>query len=174
MAGMQKRTLYIIGAAALVVLLAAAIVLWPKGEAKARVTAAEFVAQLKNVSLTAGSEAIASAIDEHYAPYVTDELVERWKADTDSAPGREASSPWPDRIFIKNVSKQGEGYVINADVLYMSSVEEATPEEDAAGVTVVVMQVIPTDDGWRIAAYEELFSEVPDAASTTEETDLRG
>ena len=171
----MKRMYIWMGVVAAVILAAGAVLFWwPSGEAKARVTATQFVSTLKSVSLTADTQSVREAIDQYYGPYVTADLLTRWKESPETAPGRDVSSPWPDRIFIKQVSPQGDGYVINADVLYMTSVEEATPEEDAAGVTVVMMLVIPTDDGWRIAAYEELFSEGLDATSTPEITDLRG
>lgn len=170
---MQRKSIWIAGTV-LVILAAAVVILWPKGEAKARSTATQFVSELKNVSLMADTEALQSAMDEHYGPYATPDLLKQWKASPETAPGRDVSSPWPDRIFIKDVSEQGDGYIINADVLYVSSVEESTPEEDAAGVAAVIMLVIPTDEGWRIAAYEELYREGFDATSTPQETDPRG
>ncbi len=165
-----------LGAAALLalVLIAGVLLVRPNGEAEARAVASEFVSQLKNVSLAAESDALAAAIEQYYAPYVTDELLAEWLDDPQSAPGRETSSPWPDRIFIKQVAPQGETFVINADVLYMTSVEEASPEEDASGVVVVTILVVPTNDGWRIAAYQELFGEELDERPTTTDEDLRG
>lgn len=140
-------------------LIAAYFILKPSDETKARTVATTFVQELQNVSLTQDTEALRSAIAARYAPYVTPELLAEWQADPSFAPGRETSSPWPDRIFIKSATQQGDSFVLNADILYVTSVEAASPEEDAAGVKMVVMQIIPTDDGWRIAAFEELFSE---------------
>ncbi len=171
------RTIAIaLGAAVLLalVLIAAVLLIKPDGDTAARAVATDFVAQLKNVSLAADDEELQSAIREYYAPYVTEELLAEWLEDPQSAPGRETSSPWPDRIFIKQVAQQGETYVINADVLYMTSVEEASPEEDASGVVVVTILVMRTDDGWRVAAYEELFGEELDERATTTDEELRG
>jgi hypothetical protein len=165
-----------VGAAVLlaVVLLAGFLLISPTGDVAARTVSADFVSQLKNVPLTAETEDIRAAIERYYKPYVTEELLNQWLADPQSAPGRETSSPWPDRIFIKQVVPQGETYVINADVLYMTSVEEATSEEDASGVVVVTIFLVPTNDGWRIAAYHELFGEELDESATTTNEDLRG
>lgn len=157
------RTRIIIGAVALVALAAVAflayLLIQSNGEARARIVATEFVQQMQNVPLTAEAEEVTAAIRQYYAPYVTPELLDAWIADPATAPGRAASSPWPDRIFIKSVTEQGASFAINADVLYVTSVEAESPEEDAAGVMVVTMLVTRTDDGYRISAFEELFGE---------------
>jgi hypothetical protein len=154
--GLHRMTSYrtfaiAVGAAVLlaVVLLAGFLLISPTGDVAARTVSADFVSQLKNVPLTAETEDIRAAIERYYKPYVTEELLNQWLADPQSAPGRETSSPWPDRIFIKQVVPQGETYVINADVLYMTSVEEATSEEDASGVVVVTIFLVPTNEDLR-------------------------
>lgn len=157
------RNQLIIGAVAIVVVAALAVLgfllMKSKGDASARILATDFVTQLKNVPLTAEEEQVQAAINQYYAAYVTPELLQEWLANTEEAPGRTVEGEWPDRIFIKSVTKQGSSYVINADVLYVTSAEAESAEEDASGVVVVTIMVVPTEDGYRIAAYEELFGE---------------
>lgn len=159
---MTRTRILIISAAAVVVALVALIafgVFKTNGAVRAGIAAAEFTEQLQHVSTTADAEEVKAAINQYYAPYITPELLTEWLADPASAPGRDTSSPWPDRLFIKSITEQGKSFLINADVLYVTSKEVESPEDDAAGVMVVTILVVPTDDGYRIAAFEELFGE---------------
>lgn len=122
-------------------------------ERAARTAVTEFGTKLQNVPLAGEADIVVNAITENYTPYVTEELLELWKKNPEEAPGRETSSPWPDSIEIAHVSEQGEGYVITGSVVLMTSVEET--QGGVAGMVPIVMQVIPTDSGWKIAVYEE-------------------
>lgn len=159
----MTRTRIILASVGAVILVLLAVLAFgiakTNGEARARAVAAEFVAQMQHVSTTGEAAEVQAAIDQYYAPYITPELLAEWSNDPTSAPGRATSSPWPDRLFIKSITEQGESFVINADVLYVTSKEAESPEDDAAGVMIVTILVVPTDDGYRIAAFEELFGE---------------
>lgn len=118
-----------------------------------------FGLQLKNVPLTAEAAAVQESIGDYYAPYVMQDLLTAWITNPEQAPGRATSSPWPDRIEITDIAEQGAGYVVTGNVILMTSVEVATEAEDNAGTVPVVLQLIPTDDGWRIVAYQEQVSQ---------------
>jgi hypothetical protein len=91
-----------------------------------------------------------------YAPLVTDALLARWLAHPDSAPGREVSSPWPERIEVRSVEAAGESAcVVRGMVIYLTSME--VTHGGAAERVPVTVRVVE-DDGWRIARYETLSS----------------
>jgi hypothetical protein len=143
---------------AVLALLAAALYFGPGDEYLAeravRAAVRDVGAQLQHVSLTADTEQVKGEIREAYAPYVTAALLEAWLDDPSTAPGRETSSPWPDSLYIRHVTPQGEGYIVEANIVLMTSVEEASPEEDDAGIQPVVMQLIKEEGEWRIAAFQ--------------------
>lgn len=118
-----------------------------------RSTVETFASQLKNVPLSGEEDIAKDALADYYAPYITPELLTSWQERPVTAPGRRTSSPWPDRIEIKSIASQGAGYIVNGDIIYMTSVEVAEGGESQR--VPVVIQVIKTDEGWRIAAYQE-------------------
>jgi hypothetical protein len=59
--------------------------------------------------LLASSADIEKSMDENYGGYVTPELMKKFLSDPENAPGRLASSPWPDRIEIASAEKISEG-----------------------------------------------------------------
>lgn len=128
-------------------------------ERAARELVEAFGLQLKNVPLTAEEEMVQESIGDYYAPYVMQDLLTAWITSPDQAPGRATSSPWPDHITVTSLTEQGAGYVVNGDVVLMTSVEVSSEADDNAGTVPVVLQVVPTDDGWRIAAYQEQRTE---------------
>lgn len=123
-------------------------------EKAVRAAVSDFGAHLKDVSPLSpdASSAIASA----YRAYATPELLALWQKDPEKAPGRLASSPYPARIEISTITKQGQSYVVNSNIVLITSKEEATPEEDSAGTVPIILQLIKQDSGWLIAAYQEI------------------
>jgi hypothetical protein len=104
-----------------------------------------FGAKLQQVSVLAPTATAAQSVREHYAPFVTTELLERWMADPAAAPGRTTSSPWPERIDVSGASPAGAGtFIVAGDVV------EAT-STGPAGRTPVRVTVIQTPGGWRIS-----------------------
>lgn len=124
----------------------------PCDVAAARRVVTEFGERLKDVPLLAPDSILRREIREEYAPLVTDTLLARWIAHPDRAPGREVSSPWPERIEIRSVEAAGESAcIVKGTVIYLTSME-VTHGGAAARVPVTVRVV--EDDGWRIARYE--------------------
>ncbi len=111
-----------------------------------------FGGKLKNVSLIGEKAAVAKAIEENYSAYVTAELLSDWKANPEHAPGRLTSSPWPARLGVATTRAQGAGRLMTGEVILVTS-EEAVGE--SADTVPFVALLIPTEDGWKIAAYQE-------------------
>lgn len=77
-------------------------------EAAVRRTVEEFGQQLKDVSLLAPAEDLAIALQANYSPYVVESLINVWLSDPMRAPGRLTSSPWPERIDIRTITKESD------------------------------------------------------------------
>lgn len=108
-------------------------------------TVAAFGQTLQQVSIMApdASTTIAST----YAPYVDQALLMQWEADPQSAPGRVVSSPWPDHIQIDSVSAQGTGYVVDGELVFMTSTGNA-------GQTPVVIQLANENGSLKVVAFQ--------------------
>lgn len=120
-----------------------------------------FGGQLQKISLAANETQVREEIEANYRSYVSDELLDTWLAAPALAPGRETSSPWPARIEIDSITPQAKTYIVLGRVVLMTSAEEATGEDDNAGTVPVVIQLVKTEVGWRIAAYQEQITETP-------------
>lgn len=129
----------------------------PGAEPAARAAAAvvdRFGDRLARVSLQAPADELRERIRAEYGPLVTPALLDSWLHDPSSAPGRVVSSPWPDRIEVRDVRRLRTGaYEVVGDVVYVTSVEVA--RGGAAHRDRVVLMVVHGRDGrWRIADYE--------------------
>ena len=108
----------------------------------------EFGTKLKNVSLTAPASDLATSIEENYGPYVTEDLMNDWKANPSHVPGRLTASSTPDRLGVSTSMVQGSGRIITGEVILVNGNENTD-------TVPFVAQLIPTDSGWKIAAYQE-------------------
>ncbi len=108
-----------------------------------------FGANLKNVPLLGDDAAVTTAIEENYGVYVTPELLTDWKENHSRAPGRVTSSPAPDRLGITSMTAQGEGRIAVGEVIL------TTADGEVVDTVPFVAQLIPTENGWKIAAYQE-------------------
>jgi hypothetical protein len=105
----------------------------------------EFGSKLQLVTLRAPRQTSIDLIREHYAPLITSELLEKWVNDPVSALGRQAPSPWPERIVIEKVAPSGSGgFSVSGHVV-------ETTIAGPVGKTPVRFTVIPTPAGWRIS-----------------------
>jgi len=108
-----------------------------------------FGGKLRMVSLLAPPDVLASSMREHYGPFVTPALLERWIADPAQAPGRKASSPWPARIEIAATRPTGEGLVtVRGELVEVTS--ETAGSERRTPVELVTMR---HDGQWRITQF---------------------
>jgi len=116
-------------------------------EREIRALVEAFGRTLKNVSLLAPDA--AASIEANYGPFVSRELLERWKQDPQSAPGRTVSSPWPDRIQIQNIAKTGRGqYVVEGLILEVTS--EDLEQGGAAAKRAITLSVRKENCRWVI------------------------
>lgn len=122
---------------------------WAADEGAVREVVESFGQQLQQVSLLAPEDEVAEAMEEHYGPYLTEELLAFWQADPSAAPGRTVSSPWPDRIEIDSVQRLGEdAYRVEGRIIEITSEEQGTDE--AAAVRSISLLVGRYDDTWLI------------------------
>ena len=99
----------------------------------------QFGSRLQQVSLMGLEEEVAKSMEENYGDLVAAELMEKWLAAPTEAPGRLTSSPWPDRIDIKQIEQQSEhSYVVNGEVVEVTSTEEIASKQS---ITVIVEKV---------------------------------
>lgn len=82
-----------------------------------------FGSQLRNLSLLAQTEQLQIDLLNVYGPYVSTELLEQWLENPQSAPGRQTSSPWPERIEVTSVEQIGEGnvYHVEGDIVEVTN-----------------------------------------------------
>jgi hypothetical protein len=124
--------------------------------------------RLKRVSLQAPDTVVVRAIRQVYAPYVTADLLEKWTSQPESAPGRDVSSPWPDRIEVRSVHTAGpETCHVEAEVVYESS----APSVQGAALRTPVRLMVRKDEDWRVNAYD-VGPRLTDPASASAATDV--
>lgn len=155
----SNRT-WIIVVILVVILLIAGGLYWGlhnSSENQARAVVTEFGSHLKDVSLLAPNA--SSTIGAVYAPYVDPSLLAAWQASPQDAPGRAVSSPWPDSIVIDSIQPQGQGYIVNGHMVFMTSEEQANGGN--AGTQAVVLQIAPESGQWLIVAFESAATSSP-------------
>lgn len=107
---------------------------------------------MREVSLLAPDSIVEAEMREAYAPLVTPELLEAWIADPASAPGRQVSSPWPQRIEIQSTTAADDTRCrLHGEVILVTSADTTTA---AARETVSIF--VRSTDGWRISGFERI------------------
>jgi hypothetical protein len=121
-------------------------------ETEVRTLVASFGERLKLVSLLAPEA--AKDLQKQYSEFVSAGLLETWMNDVANAPGRMVSSPWPDRIEITSLAKEGiDRYVIDGFIIEITSTEVGT---DQAANKIPVRMVAERSNGvWLITEYAE-------------------
>lgn len=129
---------------------------------EARAVVERLGGSLKQVSLLAPDSVVVRTMREVYAPLVTPDLLAAWVSEPARAPGREVSSPWPERIEVRSVEPAEEGGCrVEGVVVYVTSMEVEGEEAVREPVSLRVRE----DGGWRISAYETAPTPPPDAVS---------
>lgn len=119
----------------------------------AREVVVRFGERLQRVPTTAEDEVVSAAVREHYGDLVTPGLLAAWTRNPDRAPGREVSSPWPDRIEIREIDDDDGACDVEGEIVYVTSVEAGTG--GAVARESVELTVVRGRDGeWRIAEVE--------------------
>lgn len=111
-----------------------------------------FGKRLQNVSLQ--SPDAAQEMQKQYSEFVSAALLETWMNDISKAPGRIVSSPWPDRIEITALTKEGsDKYVITGFIAEITSVEVVS---GGAAAKMPVRIIVQKDqERWLITEYAE-------------------
>lgn len=132
----------------------------------------EFGDSLKKVSLLAPKEEVVRAMEEYYAPFVSAELLATWESDPTTAPGREVSSPWPDRIEIDNSYKNERGaYEVKGDVVEVTS--DTSPSEAASYPIALTLE--ERNGAWIITSFsKEPYTSPVTESENTELASIRG
>lgn len=112
----------------------------------------------KNVSLLADDA--STQIATQYGAYIAPDLLQTWQNHHETAPGRQTSSPWPDRIEVVSVTEKGNGFfVVEGNVIEITSAD--APNEPAA-IYPVSMNVEKKGDSYVITTFTKgAYSELP-------------
>ena len=151
---MNKRFLIAAGIVLLVVVVfVAGVFFWNfvnpktiKRAEKEEVTALveNFGSKLKEVSLSAPGEIVSQEIETIYAPLVSSTFLLNLTNDPTRAPGRDVSSPWPERIEIISMEKLDSHTIqVKGKIILMTSVEVA--QGGNAGETPIALWVRNTN-----------------------------
>ncbi len=123
-------------------------------EPQVRATVAAFGKRLQIVSLLGPKEHVAAAMQSAYGSYIAPQLLTEWLNDPLHAPGRRTSSPWPDHIDIKSVTKVGETkYDVQGEIVDVDNEGGGIGEMPTeAARRAVAMRLERSGDAWRITA----------------------
>lgn len=124
-------------------------------------TVQAFGQKLKDVSLQSSNA--SAEIDAAYGPYVSSGLLDQWKSDPASAPGRLTSSPWPGRIQVGSMQGEGDSFVVHGTVIDVANGDSG---EEIVGTYPVEVWLRKMDGEWRIVHFEAgAYSKLPARAS---------
>jgi hypothetical protein len=138
----------------------------PSAEQPIRTLITTFGSKIKNVDQKAVKrEDLRNQITDNYKGLISDALYSSWEANPALAPGRPASSPWPEQIEVSGISQTkpviSEAYEIQADLVWLTSQGESSKEP-------IIIRVVKEHDQWVIDDYR-IASQIP--SSTVIHTD---
>ena len=119
-----------------------------------------FGSKLQNFSLLASKDIVEKEMKKNYEKIITPQLLSKWSTNPLSAPGRLTSSPWPDRIDIKSVTKlSSTEYEVKGEIIEITSVEKVNG--GYAAKRPITLKIKKTDNHWLISevslgAYERM------------------
>jgi hypothetical protein len=131
-------------------------------DAAVRQVVTDFGTKLQMVSLLAPEAQRKAAMDANYSAYVAPELLAQWYPEgAEGALGRQTSSPWPERIEIVEVRASGNDYVVEGNVIEVTS-EMAGAQKEAAAVYPVTLTLQGRNGTWMIVkAVKGSYSTLP-------------
>lgn len=108
-----------------------------------------FGQNLQKVSLLMPTDQLKESMQENYGEYVSADLIDKWLADPQNAPGRLTSSPWPQRIDILETQKLSQdAYEVKGLIIEVTSAEQKNGE--ATAKRPITLKVERADDQWLI------------------------
>ncbi len=117
-----------------------------------------FGARMQRVSTVAAPADAAASIAEAYAGLVDPDLIARWMSRPLTAPGRAASTLWPERIEVTSVDTPGD-----RSAIVTGEVVEVTTAGDALRYPVR-LTLTRNQFGWLITSFERVKDPGPAAA----------
>lgn len=110
----------------------------------------DFGTHIKEVSLL--SPHAKEEVTKAYKDYTTPELLQAWQDAPTTAPGKIISSPWPDHLVVKSVTKHYLEYEVEADIVMVSSSGATTDSE--TGTMPVHIVVAKRGGVWLVSRYQ--------------------
>ena len=108
-----------------------------------------FGSKLQNISLQAPKDLLNKSIEENYADFVTPTILEEWMKNPKKAPGRNLSSPWPDRIEILSIEESAKDtFEVKGEVIEITSM--AKVNGGIAGKRPISLMVEKINERWLI------------------------
>lgn len=108
-----------------------------------------FGEKLRMVSLTAPEDVIKDSMEEHYCGFISSGLIEEWKNDTQNAPGRVTSSPWPERIEIIETKRISEyEYEVKGEIIEVATID--VNNNWIVGKQTITLSIEKENDSWLI------------------------
>lgn len=116
-----------------------------------RAVTERFGKRMQEISVLAPPDAVRAELPRVYGELLSPELLKTWQAHPDRIIGREGSSPWPDRIEVKQTDCATTGACrVTGDVDYVTS-----NEVSHGGVFMrraITLDLTDSAKGWRITA----------------------
>ncbi len=109
----------------------------------------ELGSKFKNVSLLAPDASVQ--ISAQYSRYITPKLLALWQAKPENAPGRQTSSPWPDRIEITTVTHKEVSATAKGNVVEVTNADT----RDFAAMYPVVITLEKRDNVWLVSDWQK-------------------
>lgn len=128
-----------------------------EADTEVRAVVTEFGTKMQYVSLLAPNR--KDLMEQQYSQYIAPELIALWSTEGASALGRQTSSPWPERIEVVEVRQNGGRYIVEGNVLEVSST-------GPAAVYPVTLTLEKRGDRWLIIKVSKgAYSELPQSQS---------
>lgn len=124
----------------------------PSDQGAARHVVEQFGERMRMVSVLGPDSIVSRELREAYGALVSAQLLARWVARPDSAPGRRVSSPWPQRIRIDSIAPVSrDTLMVLGAVLYATSADSAG--DDSPSERVMLRIARARDSAWRITEF---------------------
>lgn len=114
---------------------------------------AGFGRAMKSVSALAPKEELGASMRAAYGEYVAPEIIGLWLESPSVAPGRQTSSPWPDRINVFSMEGDRMGFVVNGTVVEVATGSGGA--EEVVGTYSVKLRLQNRGGTWLITSFEK-------------------
>lgn len=134
-------------------------------ESDIRTLVTEFGTKLKMVPLLAPEADRKRALNEHYARFVSPELLTQWYAESaENRLGLYASSPWPEKIDIVEIRMNGKQYIVEANIIEYA--RTVGPDAEPAAVQPITLTLEKRGASYLIVDVSKgSYSELPQRRS---------